>query len=396
MIATLSFACSAILTFAIIRLATAYKLAYDPVSGELRKVHVQPVPRIGGVGILIGLLASGIVLHSGEYWILLGAALPAFYGGIKEDVTKRAGVLKRLGLSMGSAALGIVGLGAFVSRIDLPWVDQFMALPLIAWLFTIVAVAGIAHALNIIDGFNGLASGTSLIILSALGYVAYLVGDQTLFYACLAAVGAIFGFFVWNFPHGKIFLGDGGAYLLGFLIAEISVLLVQRNPEVSAWFPMLLVAYPVTETLFSVYRRKFKKGISPGRPDGVHLHTLIYQRLVRWKVGSKNLKDQTVRNALTSLYLWGFTLLCALPAILFWQNTPVLIGAVAAFVFVYLGFYRRLVRFKMPRWLIIRREVERPVASVSYAQVRRVKESYVNGHTVEAEEEWVSEKRKVA
>ncbi len=94
---------------------------------------------------------------------------------------------------------------------------------------------------------------------------------------------SIFGFFIWNWPYGKIFLGDAGAYFIGFMIGMLSVLLVVRNHEVSAWFPLVLVIYPVMETLFSIYRRYIVHKISPGQPDRLHLHSLVYSRILKIK-----------------------------------------------------------------------------------------------------------------
>ena len=80
-----------------------------------------------------------------------------------------------------------------------------------------------------------------------------------------------------NSLGGLIFLGDGGAYLLGFLLADLTVLLVHRNPNVSPVFPLLLCAYPIFETVFAIYRRKVVRGVATTDPDGIHLHTLIHR-----------------------------------------------------------------------------------------------------------------------
>ena len=156
------------------------------------------------------------------------------------------------------------------------------------------AVAGIANAINIIDGFNGLASMCVVLMLGALAYVAFQVGDPTVATLALAGIGAVLGFFLWNFPGGLIFLGDGGAYFLGFFVAELSILLLVRNPTVSPLFPLLACIYPIFETVFSIYRRRFLRATPPSMPDGIHLHSLIYRRLLRWAVGDSSAKALTV------------------------------------------------------------------------------------------------------
>lgn len=107
---------------------------------------------------------------------------------------------------------------------------------IIGLFFTTFALVGVSNAMNIIDGFNGLASGICLLILCAIAYVAYDVQDMEIFYCSLALIGAVFGFFVCNFPFGYIFLGDGGAYFLGFIIGILLVLLTQRQDCIKVLF----------------------------------------------------------------------------------------------------------------------------------------------------------------
>jgi UDP-N-acetylmuramyl pentapeptide phosphotransferase/UDP-N-acetylglucosamine-1-phosphate transferase len=163
-------------------------------------------------------------------------------------------------------------------------------------------------------------------------------------HAALVVGAAVVGFLAWNFPRGAIFAGDGGAYFLGFVIAELAVLLVHRNSEVSPWFALLVLWYPVWETLFSIYRRKVMKGASPASADGLHLHTLVYHRIVkghgRW--------SPAARSALTTLFMLAISLLTVVPAWLFRGQTWVLQLYAAAFAVFYLWMYRRIVRFGAP------------------------------------------------
>jgi UDP-N-acetylmuramyl pentapeptide phosphotransferase/UDP-N-acetylglucosamine-1-phosphate transferase len=216
-------------------------------------------------------------------------------------------------------------------------------------------VTGVANAVNIIDGFNGLASMCVLMMLLAIAYVAYQVGDALVFNAALIGTGAVLGFFVWNFPAGLIFLGDGGAYLLGFYLAELAVLLLHRNPAVSPIFALLLCAYPIFETLFTMYRRKFVRGVATGAPDGIHLHTLIHRRLIRWSQARTPERRQTQRNSMTSPYLWLLCLCSVIPSVLWWNNTAVLSAFLCVFMLSYVMLYASIVRFKTPKWLVFRR-----------------------------------------
>lgn len=323
----------------------------------VQKFHRGAVPRIGGVGVAAGLaLALGWsawrgLVDSQAAWLLV-AGLPAFSAGLAEDVTKRVGVLARLLATMASAALGAWLIGAWLPRVGVPGLDTLLAAwaPL-AWGLTLVAVAGVANAVNIIDGFNGLAAAVTMMMFAAFGYVAWSLGDQLVVQVCLAMIGALLGFFVWNYPRGLIFLGDGGAYLVGFMLAEVAVLLVVRHPVLSPWFCLLVCLYPVTETLFSVYRRTLLHQRPAGMPDALHLHSLVYRRLLRWAAGHEAVRDVTARNAATSPYLWGLASLSLVPAVLFWRSEPLLVASVVGFVAVYVGLYARLVRFCAPRWM---------------------------------------------
>lgn len=323
----------------------------------IQKFHAVPVPRIGGVPIFVGLLAGCVLLYFQQRsWLglsVLLVSLPAYMAGLTEDLTKKVCVRTRLLATFVAAVLGSTCLGATIVHVGIPAIDALLQSSwVLSLLFTMISVGGLAHSINIIDGYNGLSGMVVLLVCLALGYVAFKVNDSALLAMAFAASGAIIGFLFLNYPRGLIFAGDGGAYLMGFLIAELSVLLIVRNPQVSPWFPLLLVIYPVFETLFSMYRRKFLQDRSVGYPDALHLHSVIYRRLVRWMVGSREASDLTRRNSMTAPYLWVLAALSIAPAMLFWNNTPLLMACVFLFIVLYLSLYRMIVRFKSPRWLV--------------------------------------------
>ncbi|QIY79927.1 MraY family glycosyltransferase [Chromobacterium violaceum] len=334
------------------------KFSADHDLSGVQKFHAIPVPRIGGIAVMAGLIVGIITIffltRSWTTPLLLLASLPAFLTGLMEDITKRVGPGPRLLATFAAAAAAFFLAQANLSRLDIPGIDTALSVwwPL-SLLLTMIAVGGVAHAVNIIDGYNGLSGVVAIFIFLAMAYVAFKVHDIELMGLCFTMVGAIAGFLFWNFPRGLIFAGDGGAYLVGFMVAEVAVLLVGRHHEVSPWFPLLCVIYPVFETVYSIYRKKFLRGMSPGIPDGLHLHMLVYKRIVRWMVGSKDAVHLTQRNSLTSPYLWALSSFSVAPAMLFWNNTPVLIGFVIAFMATYIQLYRMIIRFRTPRWLLL-------------------------------------------
>lgn len=291
-----------------------------------------------------------------QLWLLIMCCSPAFLTGIAEDLTKCVAPRWRLLATAISAMLAVWSLNALISRTHIPGLDLLLPWSPFAIALTLFTVAGVANAINIIDGFNGLASMCVFMMMLAMAYVAFQVADTFVFTACLITAGAVLGFFVWNFPAGLIFLGDGGAYLLGFLLAELGILLVHRNERVSPIFPLLLCAYPIFETIFTMYRRKVVRGVATAAPDGIHLHTLIHRRLIRWTLAS-NLERRrlTRRNSMTSPYLWLLCLTSVIPAVLWWHSTMILSWFLLAFVIAYVWLYSRIVRFKTPRWMVFRR-----------------------------------------
>lgn len=358
----LGFLVSLVVTLLIVRYAHLHeRFSIDSDLAGVQKFHVRPVPRVGGIGILVG-LAIGALQLVGRYptvsygiLALVACGLPAFASGLIEDLTKRVSPSVRLVATMSAAAIAFFTLHVAVVRISVPALDFLLSYAAVSFFVTVLAVAALANAINIIDGFNGLASMVALMMFASLAYVAFRLGDAIVLSASLIMMGAVLGFFIWNFPAGLIFLGDGGAYFIGFMLAELAISLVMRHREVSAWYPVLLFVYPIFETCFSIYRKKFVRGMSPGIPDGVHLHMLVYKRLMRWVVGAKTASELTRRNSLTSPYLWLLCLIGVIPATLFWQHTVHLFVFVVVFAATYVWLYVSIVRFRSPKWLVIRR-----------------------------------------
>ena len=326
----------------------------------IQKFHVKVVPRIGGVALVVGIVIT-IAMHysvNPEIWwfvsLLLFSALPVFAMGLLEDLTKSVSVRNRFLSAIISALLAGFIFDAWLVDVQFFGLNALLAIPAFSILFTCFAVAGVTNAFNIIDGYHGLVSIVGCIILSAIAYVAFKVQDFFIMASALAAIGAVLGFVIWNYPRGLIFLGDGGAYLLGFWVAELSILLVTRNIAVSKWFPVLICIYPIFETTFTIYRRFVLKKAQVGKPDAIHLHQLIYRRVVRWAVGSDDVALRNQRNSLTAPYLWALSSLSVLPAMLFWDNKWVLQGCIVLFALTYIWLYSRIMLFKVPKWLLLR------------------------------------------
>jgi UDP-N-acetylmuramyl pentapeptide phosphotransferase/UDP-N-acetylglucosamine-1-phosphate transferase len=313
-----------------------------------QKFHSDPTPRIGGVAILCGSIAAWWLEPAlrGLLTPILAAGSLAFAAGLAEDITKRVGVMARLLATTGSALLACVVTGYWLTSVSVPGVDSLL---LVAWFavpFTAIALSGVANALNIIDGFNGLAAGVAIIILLTLGAMAAVAGDLELALLCLTFSGVMSGFLLVNFPLGRIFLGDGGAYFLGFAIGWTALLLVERNPSISPWAGMLACAYPVIEMFASMWRKHRREGHHPSQPDGLHFHMLIHRRIVRRLFPGA---PPVQRNALTAPFAWAFAMIPAVLAYMFRESTLMLVVGFGLTAFIYSALYARLTQF---RWCL--------------------------------------------
>jgi UDP-N-acetylmuramyl pentapeptide phosphotransferase/UDP-N-acetylglucosamine-1-phosphate transferase len=349
-----SFFSSFIATLLIIR----FKHLHEHFSSDFdlagpQKFHTNIVPRIGGICIAIGLFFAIITrLYSNPNSALeinlLICAVPTFAIGLTEDITKEISVRLRLIFTALSASLFIFILESKIIRLDILYFDLVFFIPGFGILLSIFAITGLANAYNIIDGFNGLASMVGIITLAAISYISYILGDAQLIFLSLIMAAAILGFFVWNYPRGLIFLGDGGAYLIGFWIACLSILITYRHKEVSPWFALLINGYPIIETLFTIFRRKIYQKRSLGKPDGIHFHTLLYRRIL---MNNQNKKNILSANAMTAPYLWILSGASITPAVLWWHSTPILVASWIGFIVFYIWLYSKIVQFKTPRWL---------------------------------------------
>ncbi len=318
------------------------KFTADKIQG-VQKFHTELTPRIGGIVILIGIIGGlGYEMTYGELQAILPIGLaialfPVLFMGILEDFTKKIHANSRFVMAIISGVSFYAFLNVGITQTGFYWLDTYaLSIPLVSLLLTTVIIAGVSNATNIIDGFNGLLLGFSVMAAAGISWVSYQVGDQQILSMALILMGSIIGLILFNFPKGKIFTGDGGAYMIGFLLSALTILLVNRNQQVSPWFPMLLLLYPITETVFSILRRVIIEKSSAFDADDKHLHTLVYRKVSQKKVGLIN------HNAKTSLLIWPLMFSTILPSIAFWENTGTLMVANGLFLLVYYIAYRKL------------------------------------------------------
>lgn len=331
----------------------------------VQKLHLGSPPRIGIVPLLSAVLLGVYFLsrskmpHSGAASNLLAQiilySLPVVLLGLADDVTKKVSPRIRL---LGAAVAGSVAmalLGTSIGRGDIGWLDTLLTFAPLSVAFTLMMVCGFTNAMNIIDGLNGLASGMAVLMLVATGIVAARYGDLVVVEMCVVLGLALAGFLLVNFPRGLMFLGDGGAYFTGFVLVQIWLLLITRNPGISPWFVMAVAFLPTMETAFSMYRRRNRK--RKGRrsaamaADRLHLHSLVYRRWALHLLHVWPWAERWVANSAASLAMLLFAALPMGLAMVAPGHTYWNLAVIAASGLIFLAWFGSFVRFTWARRL---------------------------------------------
>jgi UDP-N-acetylmuramyl pentapeptide phosphotransferase/UDP-N-acetylglucosamine-1-phosphate transferase len=262
------------------------------------------------------------LLHYPAGWFIGCGALLVLLG-LAEDITGTVSVRLRLLLSLSVGALLWLFAGLRVTHADLPGLDYLLHhWPVFSMVFTMVAMGGLVHAMNIVDGLNGLLAGINLVVLAAIALVAARFGQSVIALIALIGMAATLGFALFNFPRAKMFCGDAGAYVMGYVAAVLLVSLMQKQ-VVSPWFGLAVVIHPVVETLYSAWRR-FRNGDGAMLPDTRHMHSL-WMRYLRAHHQAVWL-GPNAGGALRTVSL------ACIPAFLatFWPTTPSILMALCA------------------------------------------------------------------
>lgn len=330
---------SFLLTLIIIFLPAGWTSSHVDLTG-VQKFHFEPTPRIAGIPVFVGFFVGlwFVDLPDGFYLAMLFASLPVFVFGLAEDITASISPLLRILATLMSVVLAFFWLDIGITMLGFEWIDGYLSGYFVfSLLVTLLVVTGLVNAVNIIDGYNGLMGGYCVIVLLAIGYIANILGDDLVLQLSLVLAASLVGFFVFNFPLGKIFIGDGGAYFVGFIIAVIGLMLGIRNNEVPHWFMLLLSIYPLYETAFSIYRRKLLHKTDLSQPDANHLHSLIYKKLISCDLFKRH---KVICNSMTAPVMWLLSLLGIIPAVIWFDNQTVLIVWVFVFMLVYTILYK--------------------------------------------------------
>lgn len=304
--------------------------------------HVQPTLRLGGLGIFAGICVAApyFAPERGLLLLLLASSLPVFISGLLEDIGFAQSPRMRLGMAAVSSMIVILITGVYVQHVGIVGFDALLAFFPFAAAFTIFATVGLIHAFNLVDGMNGLAGTVALVGVLGLTAIASRAGIDTMDAPVLALVGSIFGFLALNYPAGRIFLGDAGAYSLGFVLAWLAVSVMSAAPDISPWSILLIFFWPVADTMLAIWRRHHKRA-PISQPDRLHSHQVI-MRVVEILVLRR--KVRRLSNPLTTLIVIPFMLPPALAGVLFWDSNLVAAGTFLGFSVLFVVSYLCAVR----------------------------------------------------
>jgi UDP-N-acetylmuramyl pentapeptide phosphotransferase/UDP-N-acetylglucosamine-1-phosphate transferase len=225
--------------------------------------------------------------------------------------------------------------GPLPNLTEIPFVGKLLLLHGGISLFYIFGMVGVANGMNLIDGVNGLCGAVALSILTALLFLSYKTGDTVMLGVTFSLILLFIPFMLFNFPFGKIFLGDLGAYCLGLMVSMLTIILFGRHPEISPYAAVLILIYPLTEIAFTMLRRVLR-GMPVFRPDKLHLHLKLFYFL-RPQPAYKKVANALVMPALS--VLWIFPLLAIT---LTYQKPLFVVVSIVIFVVLYLTLYALL------------------------------------------------------
>ena len=306
-----------------------FKKRFEKDAKAKQSAHYGYVPRVGGLAIYITILGFSYLLNNGvtaphflpnlytgdTYWLIL-SAMPIFLIGLLEDLGIYMSPKTRLLGTLISGILVVIWFGIWVGSIGLPVFDLVLGVTPLGIAFTLFATTGVVHGFNLVDGLNGLVGYLTLSSVVALSVIAFQNADLEMQKFLFLLAASVVGFLLLNFPFGKIFLGDAGAYTLGHILVWSSILLLNTNPQISPFSIFLIFFWPVADTILSIWRR-FRLSKRAYHPDRLHFHQLVMRFLeIRYFGRGK----RHITNPLSTVIMVPLISVPQVLGVLFWNN----------------------------------------------------------------------------
>ncbi len=283
-------------------------------------------------------MGGGLAWFRGEpmYLVLLLTGLPMFLTGLAEDLSRRISTRIRYLATVLSAGIAVWITGIWITTADSYGLEWAFAFTPFAVLITLFVVASYCHAFNLIDGLNGLASGTGILIAAGLAGIAVQSGQPQVVTMSVITAVSIAGFFVFNFPFGLVFLGDGGAYIIGYMLTWTGLVILHFEPATSTWALFLLFFWPLADTLFAIFRR-LSNGVRLDTADRLHFHQLVLRGLEIFFLG-RNMRRTA--NPLATSVLLPLISMPVITGVFLWDNSAAAFLALVFFGLLFVLSYR--------------------------------------------------------
>lgn len=301
------------------------------VPREARRVHDHPIPRMGGLAIFFGFLLTVILfadITDQVRGILFGSIIIVAMGAIDDVMDLNPWI--KLGVQIAAAVVAVL-YGVVIHVLTNPAVfngRDVLAIGYLAVPVTVLWIVGCTNAVNLIDGLDGLACGVSVISSVTMLIVALMVAEGNVAIILAALTGACIGFLPYNFNPAKLFMGDTGSQLLGYVLATVSVMgMFKYYAVVTFIVPVLALAIPLSDTVFAFFRRLFH-GQSPFKADRGHFH--------------HKLLDMGLSQKQAVAVLYSVSAILGLAAVVLASNGPVMrlgLGVIAFIIALCLWFF---------------------------------------------------------
>ena len=294
-------------------------------------IHKEKVIRIGGLLVYLNLFIFTYFYDLTNYFLIFYLSIPMVIVCFLEDIFGTISIRLRL-LSIILSVTLLVFFSFPISYLDIPLYYNLNKNYIFLFFITLVSYAAIINFLNFIDGMNGLCLFSVLFICIALithsGSSALSLHDSFFLYGLIIVITTLLP---WNFPYQKIFIGDTGSYFLGLLLGYAIINFMNHNENIPSFSAVLLIIYPFFEGLFSLLRR-LVKGKKIYNADNLHLHSLIYKRIL-------NFFSEKTANNITTIFLFPFCLFGPIGFVLFSHNINAILILITLFIFFYVITY---------------------------------------------------------
>lgn len=304
----------------------------------VQAMHDTPTSRLGGFGIFVAVLAGSAFASEpflSEYWDLIFAGALLFIVGMLEDIGVSISPKLRLLACACASALVIWLAGTWLPRIGVPGFDTLMGYWWLGVPMTLLMTSAVANGFNLIDGVNGLAAITAISAALALSVIASKAGYGDMQRLLLMLAAGIVGFFLLNYPFGLIFLGDAGAYTIGFILSWFGISILLEASFVSPWAILLTMFWPLADTLLAMFRR-FRQNRNAMLPDRLHVHQMVMRALEIHVLGRNR---RRLANPLSSFILAPFVIAPPLVGVQLWNQNMLAFFSVIIFLVLFFVSY---------------------------------------------------------